>query len=209
MTDVIAKEELFKRLGYGGSHDELDRVLQEAGLSRTTKRNVAVAKADEIAAVLAAHFIIVCSRGDCRATVAEASDVRSVLPAASQEDCVVCGGSANARAVDAMIEAMNDAGSARLCVVGGSPAAREELDRLVAKRLAVRLIDGAISRTARAAKADLRWADVVVVWGSTILGHKVSRLYKGSNVIQLARRSIQELAREVTRSVREANHRNR
>jgi hypothetical protein len=200
MNDVISKEELFVRLGYGGSHDLLESALEEAGLSRANRKHVANAKAAEIAAVLEERFVIVCSRGDCRKAIDEASDGRTLVTAASQTDCVVCAGSANARAVDEMVGVMENAGFARLCVVGGSPNTRLELERLVSGRVELRLIDGAVSRSMREAKADLAWADLVILWGSTILDHKVSRLYKGPKVVQMARRGIRELAREVARA---------
>ena len=173
MKDVIAKEELFEQLGYGGSYDLLGRALEEAGLSRANRKHVAKAKAAEIAAVLEERFVIVCSRGDCRKAIDEASDDRTLVAAASQSDCVVCGGSSNARAVDTMIDTMKAGGFSRLCVVGGSPNTRSELERLVSGRVDLRLIDGAVSRSAREAKADLAWADLVI--GSDLHASRDSR----------------------------------
>lgn len=201
MSDVVSKAELFTRLGYGASHDLLEAALEEAGLSRPDRSNISAAKADAVREALSERFVIVCSRGDCQAEGAETADGRTLVLASSPDECAVCGGSANARAVDRMVAALTRAGSARLCVVGGSPNARTELERLVAGRLELRLVDGATSRTLQQAQGDLAWADRVAIWGGTILAHKVSILYKGENVIQLARRSIQELAREVCRSV--------
>ena len=101
-----------------------------------------------------------------------------------------------------MIEACRARGWRRLCVVGGSPNARTALQEIVGRDLELRLVDGTVSSSRAHADANLGWADVVVVWGSTQLAHKVSLLYTGENVIQMARRSIQELARSVTKSAR-------
>ena len=201
MGDAISKADLFASLGYAGPYERMEEVLERAGLSRAERSNIAASKAQAVEDVLSTSFLIVCSRGDCRMESAELADGRTVVPATSQSECAVCGGSANARAVDRMVSAMGQAGLSRLCVVGGNPNLRVELDRLVAGRLELRLVEGAVSRTGQQAASDLAWADRVAIWGGTILNHSVSGLYKGDSVIQFARRSIQELAREVVRSV--------
>src|SRR5690606_38461797 len=99
------------------------------------------------------------------------------------EACEVCGGSANRAAVDGLVEAFGAAGWSRLCVVGGSPGTRTELESLVAGRIELRLVEGAgTKRTSAHAAADLAWANLVVIWGGTELDHKVSNLYKGPRV---------------------------
>lgn len=200
VSDAFSKAELFARLGYGGGYDLLDQALAEVGLSRPDKENISAEKENAVREALGHRFVIVCSRGDCQLQASEVTDGRTTVPAASQEECAVCGGSANARAVDEMVTAMRSAGMDRLCVVGGSPNTRVELERLVAGRIDLRLVDGAGTRTAQQAQADLAWANRVALWGGTILAHSVSNLYRGTHVIQFARRSIQELAREVARS---------
>lgn len=203
MTDVVRKADLFLALGYAPPHDPLERALEDGGLSRPDKSNIARSKVDAVRELLAERFVPVCSRGDCRRDILADADDRMVVPASSPDECAICGGSANARAVDQMIAALDAAGVRRLCVVGGAPNTRTEFERLVAGRCELRLVDGAQGRTAKQASADLAWADRVALWGGTILDHKVSRLYRGPKVIQLARRGIQELARQVARSVRE------
>jgi len=204
MNDAVTKAELFHRLGYGGAYGVLEEALEEAGLSRPSKPKISATKIEAVRAALAARFVIVCSRGDCQAEIQDLADDRIPVPASSRDECAVCGGSANARAIDEMVRSMKGAGLSRLCVVGGSPNARAELERLVAGRVELRLVDGAVARNTHQSQADLAWADVVAIWGGTILAHKVSRLYGGPHVIQFARRSIQELAREVRKSVEPA-----
>jgi hypothetical protein len=145
------------------------------------------------------NFVLACARGDCLREAAEVDDGRTVVPASEPRHCEFCGGSANQRAVGEMIAACRAKGWRRVCVVGGSPNARTALTQLAGRDLDLKLVDGTISRHKGQADSDLAWADVVVVWGSTQLNHKVSILYKGPTVVQMARRSIQELARAVTR----------
>ena len=90
--------------------------------------------------------------------------------------CTCCGGSRNNRALTELVEACAAAGLRRLVVVGGSPDVRRELG--VAKgELELRLIDGTERRTRAEAQRDLDWTDLIVIAGSSELGHKVSSLY--------------------------------
>src|SRR5690606_32941997 len=97
--------------------------------------------------------------------------------------CEVCGGSVNRAAVDEMVAACARVGWRRLCIVGGSPATRQELESLVGGRLELRLVEGTVAGTLKEAAARTAWADRVIVWGATELDHKVSTLYRGRNVI--------------------------
>jgi hypothetical protein len=124
-----------------------------------------------------------------------------VVPAVDQNACGVCGGSANQRAVDELVDALRSAGLERLCVVGGSPKTRQALKDLVGGRIQLRLVPGAERQTQRDASADLAWADRVVLWGGTILDHKVSNLYRGDHVITVIHRGIQHLARDVMQNL--------
>lgn len=197
---------MFKELGYGGDPARLEALLEQAGLSRPHKVNIAAAKREAVQAIIHRHFFLVCGRGDCQASAREAvsvgEEVRPIVPAASQPHCEICGGSANRRFVADMVAACAARGWQRLCVVGGSPHVREELERLVAGRLELRLVDGTRPRTEKEARADLAWSHCVVLWGSTQLDHKVSEHYAGPRVITVARRGIAELAKEVAAAAR-------
>jgi len=200
----LPKDELFRSLGFGGEPGIYDGALREAGLSRPEKRAISSAKRDEVERVLREHFIPVCSRGDCRAAAARLAAGRTVAPAAGPESCEVCGGSANAAAIDRMVEACRAVGWTRLCIVGGSPATREDVRRAVAGRLDVAFVEGTSSRTVRQARDDTARADRVVLWGGTELAHKVSTLYSGPKVIQMAKRGVAAMAEAVIESARRA-----
>lgn len=195
----LPKAQLFCELGYGGDLQRYETLLQEAGLSHPRKSNIAASKAAAVAELLRGRFFKVCTRPECRqeAEATAQRQGRQVVPAAAPPACDVCGGSPNQKAVEAMITACRARGWRRLCVVGGSPAVRRELETLVAGRLELRLVDGTRARTDKEARADLAWSDGVVLWGSTQLDHRVSNLYSGPRVIQIARRSLAELARQV------------
>lgn len=193
MSD-IPKADLLRQLGYASHHTEALAILAAEGLTSARKGRIALAKKEKVAEVLARHFFRACSRGDCQARAAALAGGKTVVAAANRADCNVCGGSAAARALADMKAACRRAGWTRLCIVGGSPNARQEIQRTGADPIEFRLIDGTTARTTNLAKGDLAWADHVVLWGSTQLDHKVSSLYAGApNCTTVAKRSVQAL----------------
>jgi hypothetical protein len=96
--------------------------------------------------------------------------------------CQRCGGSVNKREALALVDAFAARGFSRLLVVGGGPGTAEELEALLGDAIELRIVDGEAHRNATQADAELAWADVVAIWGSTILPHKVSKLYTDQRV---------------------------
>ncbi len=198
MSEAVDKAELLRSLGYGDSLAKIDPLLEEAGLSNPSKRGIDPAKQARLREIVETHFLLVCNRGDCRERARRLQGDRSLALAADGTWCAICGGSANQAAVDRMVGACCAAGWTRLCIVGGSPNTRETLSALVGGRLELRLIDGKAARAKKLAKADLGWANHVVVWGATQLAHKTSAQYTGDpKCTSLARRSITELAKHI------------
>ncbi|MFG0284660.1 MAG: hypothetical protein ACF8R7_09590 [Phycisphaerales bacterium JB039] len=204
--DDIEKAALYAELGFGGDAAVYDEALAEAGLSGARKRRISLAKRERVRAELEARFLPVCNRGDCRGAAPAAAGGRQVVEASSPERCAICGGSATSVAVAEMVSACSRAGVRRLCIVGGSPEYSRQLRQLVGDALELRLIPGNVARTRKQADADRLWAQALVIWGPTMLDHKVSNLYTASGAtggaapITLHRRSIQELAAAVTRA---------
>lgn len=197
MTPDIDKTALYAEFGFGGDPAPYDHALAAEGLSGRGKRRISLEKRERVGELLAAKFLPVCHRGDCRAKAPEAAGALVVVEAASPEHCAICGGSASAAAVEEMVQACARAGVRRLCIVGGSPEYRQQLTTMVAGRLELRLISGTVGRRKKQAESDEGWADVVVIWGGTELDHKVSNLYTAAAAITVHRRSIQEVARAV------------
>jgi hypothetical protein len=96
--------------------------------------------------------------------------------------CEHCGGSVNKREALTLIEAFAARGLSRLLVVGGGPGTAEELVTLLGNAIELRIVDGEAHRNQTQADSELAWADVVAIWGSTILPHKVSKLYTDRRV---------------------------
>ncbi|HWO27092.1 MAG TPA: hypothetical protein VNO30_50525 [Kofleriaceae bacterium] len=197
-------EAVLDDLGFTGDNARLARTaLEEAGLTNAKKKRISAAKLSDLRSVLSARFMLVCTRAPCREAAVAAGANRTVLAAARPTACEVCGGSANAAEIGKAITALVDGGLRRIVVVGGSPSTREELRSLIAGRLELRLVSGTDRRTSRDAKADLSWADLVVIWGSTELDHKISKLYTGASqgrVVTCAKRGIAALAETLAKA---------
>jgi hypothetical protein len=203
MGDDVEREALLAELGY--SHPEAQRealaVLEAARLTNARKSRIALAKRERCQAALAAALVRRCDRCGRRDGPA---DGRRPVPVGRADECDVCGGSPNRLAVRDAATAFRARGLARLAVVGGSPAAREELRELWPADLELKLVDGTGRHDRKAASAVLRWADVVLVWGSTPLDHRVSTLYTaapagGAGVVGVTRRGVEALAEALRR----------
>ncbi len=85
----------------------------------------------------------------------------------------------------------------RLLIVGGSPNYHSQLQALFGDTLQLRLIDGQARRNLKQARADVLWADLAVIWGGTILAHRLSELYTGDAVIMVPHRGIVGMMRQL------------
>lgn len=108
-----------------------------------------------------------------------------------------------------MRDACEAAGLRRILLVGGSRAAHVELrEALADSTIELRVVDGLNdSPTRRSAAPDMEWAQLMVIWASTQLPHKVSQAYtegrpRGLPMITVARRGVEALAQEVARFAR-------
>lgn len=209
--------------------------LESAGLTNPRKTNISVEKRAAVVVEIDRIFRRLCVRcsadfeaggaagEEARAKAAGAgtgaasgahpgsrsgaeSDPRPVLRVA-QPQCTNCGGSNNQRAVDELLAACERAGVRNVVFVGGSPAVRKELTALMGEALDLRLVEGTRSRTRAVADADIAWADLVVVLGTSELAHKVSLLYTDDpaarkKAITVRRRGVEAIAQAITGSDR-------
>jgi hypothetical protein len=199
---VSADQEIDRLLGSLGfglpeTRQRARDALEEAGLTRPGKLRISAKKVPRARAVLKERFSVQCGAPQCAAKAQ--SSGRDPLPAEPRSCCEFCGGSANQRAEQALIEACARQGVRKVAVVGGSPAVREELGAALGATLELRMIDGTERRTLDRAKKDLEWADLVLVWGASELHHKVSLLYTHGvpearhKVVQVAKRGVAAL----------------
>lgn len=204
MSADVDIDEWLTEQGFGAAARSLARsVLEGAGLTRAGKTRLSVEKVARGVEVLTTRFALHCHAAEC-ITWAKTSG-REPLATETKQTCQRCGGSENSRAAQALTEA----GIRKLVVVGGTPATREELERLLAGKVELRLVDGTRHRPIDRAKADLEWADRVLLWGATELHHKVSKQYADApaakaRVVHVPRRGVAQLLSGAVESVRRA-----
>ncbi|MDC0666703.1 hypothetical protein [Nannocystis radixulma] len=205
MSGDLDIDALLAELGLrAGEARDLGRAaLEAAGLTRPGKRNLAAGKRPRVEEVIAEEFVRTCSRPHCRAAAANDGRIVVDLDGSAARLCEYCGGSTNRSAWERALVAMARRDWHRLVVVGGSPPLHHELRALVGGRIDLRLVDGTARRTAHDAAHDLAWADRIVVWGATLLDHKVSQLYtdrRSPKVVTVARRGLTALAETIIKT---------
>lgn len=129
----------------------------------------------------------VCGRPACRPVAGSKAVV--VEP----DRCEVCGGSDLQRAAKKLFDTCVERGLRRIRIIGGSPAYHTQLRDLAASSdVELKLISGIHKRTEKQARADQKHADLVVLWGATLLDHATAGLYdrKRSSVLTVAHRGL-------------------
>ncbi|HET8569604.1 MAG TPA: hypothetical protein VFM93_11545 [Candidatus Limnocylindria bacterium] len=179
-------------------------VLEAAGLTNPRKSRLSDGKLGPAREALARELVRACGETVCAEAAARREGARAVT--ADPEDCEICGGSANARAA-VRFSAACAGRRPRLVVVGGSPDVRRELARLIGRDAELRLVDGTGTMTADRARADVRWADLVVVAGASELSHKVSVPYRSAadgreKVIVVPKRGVAAIIDAATERLR-------
>jgi hypothetical protein len=206
MSADIEIDEWLRSLGFGGAtRTEARAALVAAGLTREGKTRINLEKRERATQALTQQFARHCHSPEC-IQFAQRSGRRPIAVELKQA-CERCGGSENSRAAKELTEA----GIRRLVVVGGTPATREELERLLGANIELRLVDGTQHRASDRARADLEWADRVLLWGATELHHKVSKQYADvtatrHKVVHVPRRGIAQLLAGAVESMRRASH---
>jgi hypothetical protein len=172
--------------------------LESSGLTRPGKRRLSIAKFPAVAELLHDRFARACSSAVCQAAMRRARPAATLVVVPSTSQCEYCAGSDNRRAILHLAELCRLRNIRRILVVGGSPSLHDELTNTKAAAWELRLVLGTERRTSDKAKADVDWAQLVLIWGGSELDHKVSTLYtsrpeaRGKTVV-VAKRGISAL----------------
>lgn len=196
--DALPLDRLLADLGFDTPESQTAALdaLAAAGLTRPGKRGITASKRPAVEEALSTLLVRCCGDERCLAWAAADPTHRDpvvVTPSA----CELCGGSNNRRAARLLLATCERRGVHRILIVGGSPSTAVELRELL-PGLEVRIVDGTSRPDESRALADRGWSDVVVVWATTILDHKLSTLYtKNGPTLTVARRGVQALCDEL------------
>ena len=204
MTDIPIAEML---RGFGivdaTARETARAALINGGLiANERKVNILAAKSARARALLVESFLCHCNDGDCRSAAANGGAPPLLVEKAA---CSFCGGSKDRAALAEMARALTEANKRRVLVVGGTDKKEREIKEKSPPGIEWRFIEGTKGRPSRYRQSHQDWAEVIVIWGSTELNHKVSKPFavKGDDrVITVRRRGITALADEVIRHLR-------
>lgn len=172
--DAREREECIRRVVQAG---DVDRFL---ALIATTDTQA-------LETILDQAVSFVCKRPECR----PAAGSQSVF--VEPDRCEVCGGSDLQLAAKKLFDTCVERGLRRIRIIGGSPTYHTRLrDLAEASDVELKLISGIQHRTEKQARADQKHADLVVLWGGTLLDHATSGLYDRSRsaVLTVAHRGL-------------------
>ena len=199
MTDALITA-MLSELGItdaAAQQSALDALVAAGVVSgRPNRTRIAEDKRERVGAVLGDAFLRHCRNGDCSRQAASDAGSREAL-LVEQQFCEVCGGSTNRRALERMAGAMQAAGTSRVLVVGGTKEMEREIRNNTPALVEWRFENGLTSRDDRYYRADMQWAELIVIWSSTPLPHKVSRHFGGkgdSRRMTVTRRGVAALA---------------
>ncbi len=181
------------------------QVLEAAGLTHSGKQALVASKLPAARTALAATLLRVCGDACLAIDRTGAGKAREAVIVGGPS-CEICAGSNNQRGLIEMMRMLLRRGVARIVIVGGTAHQWSELRGLGGAGLDVRYVDGTrASHSGRDALANMRWAQLIIIWGPTPLKHAVSDLYTSEplphlRVITVTRRGIEALCADVVRS---------
>ncbi len=174
-------------------------LLERHGLTNPRKQSIAIQKLERVQALFAEAFGRVCDSPVC-ARIARTQLPGRELVIVTAQHCLICGGSSQRRAARVLREALLQAGLRRVVILGGTPPQHATLRELfAASEVELRLIEGSSrGHSASEALPQLEWAQLLVIWASTPLNHKVSVAYTskaqaGLKQLTIARRGVESL----------------
>ena len=208
MDDILIPQ-MLREFGIadGASQQLARQALSDWGLiTRPNRQKIAAYKRDDSLEALTESFIWHCNNGDCRMGARAPGAVSGLPPLlVEQPHCSVCGGSRDTSALSRMAGALAAARLSRVLVVGGTENKRREILEKSPPGVDWQFVDGKAARPDRLLRSHREWAEIIVLWASTILDHRVSAHFPArgdDRVITVPRRGIAALADAVTRHVR-------
>jgi hypothetical protein len=179
---------------------DLARLLNQQDLSE--------AQAAALTEGIESRAVFFCDHPYCRKALERRHSPEMLVPVRDSSFCGLCRGSATRRALEEAAEVCVEAGVRRILVVGGMPASQKEIRENTPLGVTFRLIEGDRSHQRQRIQADLRWCDLAVIWGSTILSHSLSGGYtrrkspQGPFIFRVSRRSVEALCAEVIKHLK-------
>jgi hypothetical protein len=194
----IVLSELLEELGYRYPEAQIRamEVLIQAGLTTGRKKGIDPRKRPQVQELLKKKLVRQCVQ--CRKALVPGS-----VLVEHRSECDTCSGSPNRGAMNEAWQALRRAGFSRLLIVGGGPGVHSELRELQPNDIELRIIAGDSNENEKSGRGNVSWADLVVIWGGTILSHRVSKVYsevpnhERGKIVSVQRRGLTAMARGI------------
>ena len=192
---------MLRRMGIREAAEQRKAVvaLQESGVISARPNRSAIAKFKETAVkeALQTHFFWHCRRGDCTTDSIESG---KPLLLVDGESCGASSHSPRQALLSELGDALQERGIGKILLVGGTQEYWQEISSSSPKALNWRFVDGKKAKDERFYRPHKDWADLIVIWASTPLNHKVSKKFPSAGdrrVVTAAGRGIEAMARDV------------
>ncbi|RRR71757.1 MAG: hypothetical protein EI684_11080 [Candidatus Viridilinea halotolerans] len=205
MSTAISIARLLTEAGFVSPEAQTQaRTLMEAhGLTNPRKQQMAPEKMSRVNALFAEYLRLTCGDPDCDGLAKRQWPGKTAVQV-SPSACIICAGSSQQRAARLLAAALDKAGLHHLLILGGTPPQHTTLRELLeGTPLSIRAVNGSgRAHSANEAAQQLAWADMMVIWASTPLHHKISVPYTSQapsamRVITVPRRGVESLCRGV------------
>lgn len=209
-SDAINIEELLRGYGLTNAQDvtHARAMLEQNGLTRPGRQNIARAKQSQVEELLSANLVRCCGGNPCREELTAGGETRYVAMV-ERRLCEVCGGSSTSQAFQGLVKALKAANVARLLLIGGTPNQVEDLRGRLPPGVTCEWVEGTTRVDGGTARMQINRSDLVIIWGPTPLLHKVSTLYQQldtrDKTVVVKRRGIGALAEAIVTHVQSAS----
>jgi len=187
---------------------KLRKLLPEDVARLLNQQDLSDAQHATLTGEIESRAVLFCDHAYCRGALERRHSAETLIPVKDSSYCFLCRGSTICRSLEEAAEACVEAGVRRILVVGGMPASHTEIRDNTPLGVEFRLVEGDTDRHRQRVQADLRWCDLAVIWGSTILSHSLSGGYTrrkspgGPFIIRITRRSVEALCTEVIKHLK-------
>jgi hypothetical protein len=194
---------------YGKSTIKKLRKLVPGNIARLlNQQDLSEAQLAALTGAIEEGAVLYCAHPYCRSAAERRHSKEKIIPVRDTALCSICAGSATRRALEEVSEVCLEAKIRRILIVGGMPSSHGSIRESAPGNIEFRLVEGDLERPGKRVQADLRWCDIAVIWGSTILGHSLSGSYtrkktaQGPFIVRVSRRSIEALCTEIVKHLK-------
>ena len=175
--DIYCKRNLLESFGINDKYyDCVNENLRDHGLTNPRKEKIHANKIKAITKVINEEYLIVCKSSICNTQISEMQS-KNIVITEDASYCEICSGSDTQRYLSLLSELMKKHQFIKICIVGGYPSSFARLSDGL-NFASIRRVDGQKNVNLKRAKQLSSWADVLILWCPTPVGHSTTSMFK-------------------------------